>query len=181
MRAHLLHTGPEILRQTGGAFDAFCDFAGTGGSFAGCAAAFKEHNPSIGCYVVEPAGAAVLAGEARDQSSHRIQGGGYSMADAPLIDPAHVDGYLTVSDADAVAWARRLAGGGGDLRGLLLRRQRRGGRAAAPGGLPGEDRRCHDVRFGAQVSQHRLVGVSRFAWGACPEWEVSRDGRRTHE
>jgi cysteine synthase A len=109
MRAHLLHTGPEILRQTGGRFDAFCDFVGTGGSFAGCAAAFKRHSPSIGCYVVEPAGAAVLKGEAVTNPGHRIQGGGYSMTTLPLIDPAHVDGYLTVTDADAVIWARRLA------------------------------------------------------------------------
>jgi cysteine synthase A len=109
MRAHLLHTGPEILRQTGGRFDAFCDFVGTGGSFAGCAAAFKRHSPSIGCYLVEPAGAAALKGEAVTNPGHRIQGGGYSMTTLPLIDPAHVDGYLTVTDADAVIWARRLA------------------------------------------------------------------------
>lgn len=109
MRAHLLHTGPEILRQTGGQFDAFCDFVGTGGSFAGCAAAFKRHRPSIGCYVVEPAGAAALKGEAVTNPGHRIQGGGYSMTTLPLIDPSHVDGYLTVADADAVTWARRLA------------------------------------------------------------------------
>jgi len=109
MRAHLLHTGPEILRQTGGRFDAFCDFVGTGGSFAGCAAAFKRHSPSIGCYVVEPAGAAALKGEAVTNPGHRIQGGGYSMTTLPLIDPAHVDGHLTVADADAVSWARRLA------------------------------------------------------------------------
>src|SRR5690349_15763216 len=32
-RAHYLHTGPEIIEQTGGAFDAFCDFAGSGGTF----------------------------------------------------------------------------------------------------------------------------------------------------
>jgi cysteine synthase A len=109
MRAHLLYTGPEILRQTGGRFDAFCDFVGTGGSFAGCAAAFKRHSPSIGCYLVEPAGAAALKGEAVTNPGHRIQGGGYSMTTLPLIDPAHVDGYLTVTDADAVIWARRLA------------------------------------------------------------------------
>ena len=30
-RAHYLHTGPEILRQAGGAFHIFCDFPGTGG------------------------------------------------------------------------------------------------------------------------------------------------------
>jgi cysteine synthase A len=118
MRAHLLHTGPEILRQTGGRFDAFCDFVGTGGSFAGCAAAFKRHSPSLGCFVVEPVGAAALKGEAVTNPGHRIQGGGYSMATLPLIDPAHVDGHLTVTDEDAVAWARRLAGGEGIFAGF---------------------------------------------------------------
>src|SRR5512135_2934354 len=39
-RAHYLHTGPEILKQTGRKIDAFCDFVGTGSSFGGCAAAF---------------------------------------------------------------------------------------------------------------------------------------------
>ena len=58
-RAHLLHTGPEILAQSGGAVDAFCDFVGTGGSFAGCAAALKEHDPTIRCYIIEPAGAEI--------------------------------------------------------------------------------------------------------------------------
>jgi cysteine synthase A len=38
-RAHELHTGPEIIRQAGRTIDAFCDFVGTGGSFAGCATA----------------------------------------------------------------------------------------------------------------------------------------------
>ena len=31
MLAHYLHTGPEILRQSGGEIDAMCDFVGTGG------------------------------------------------------------------------------------------------------------------------------------------------------
>jgi len=108
-RAHYLHTGPEILRQAGGRIDAFCDFVGTGGSFAGCAAAFKEHDPAIRCFVVEPEGAAALKGEAVRNPSHRIQGGGYAMASLALLDPAHLDGYLTVSDTDAIRWARRLA------------------------------------------------------------------------
>ena len=108
-RAHYLHTGPEILRQTGGRIDAFCDFVGTGGSFAGCAAAFKKHNAAIRCFVVEPTGAAALKGEPVTNPGHRIQGGGYAMAGLPLIDPAQVDGYLTVPDADAIRWARRLA------------------------------------------------------------------------
>lgn len=108
-RAHYLHTGPEFLRQSGGAIDAFCDFAGTGGSFSGCAAAFKEYNPGIHCFIVEPEGAAVLAGEAVTHPNHRIQGGGYAMPDLPLLNRAHVDGYLKVTDTQAVEVARRLA------------------------------------------------------------------------
>lgn len=108
-RAHYLHTGPEIIRQSNGAIDAFCDFAGTGGSFAGCAAAFKEYNPSTRCFIVEPAGAAVLAGEPVTYPNHRIQGGGYAMAHLPLLNPKHIDGYLQVTDAEAIHLARRLA------------------------------------------------------------------------
>lgn len=108
-RAHYLHTGPEVLRQSGGAIHAFCDFAGTGGTFAGCAAAFKEHDPSILCFVVEPEGAAVLAGEPVSRPGHRIQGGGYAMHELPLINPGHIDGYLKVSDEEAMASTRRLA------------------------------------------------------------------------
>ena len=108
-RAHYLHTAPEFLRQTAGAIEVFCDFAGTGGSFAGCAAAFKAHNPAIQCYVVEPEGAAVLAGDAVTNPNHRIQGGGYAMRDLPLLKPEHIDGYLKVTDEEAVRTARRLA------------------------------------------------------------------------
>jgi cysteine synthase A len=108
-RAHTLHTGPEILRQCGGRLNAFCDFAGTGGSFAGCAAAFKAHDPAIRCYVVEPAGAAVLAGQPLTNGNHRIQGGGYAMAPLPLLRAEHIDGYLQVSEAEAMAVTRRLA------------------------------------------------------------------------
>lgn len=108
-RAHYLHTGAEILRQTDGRFDAFCDFAGTGGSFAGCAAAFKEHDPSIRCFLIEPEGAQAMAGKPIVRAKHKIQGGGYSMPDLPLIRREHVDGFLTVSDEEAIASARRLA------------------------------------------------------------------------
>jgi cysteine synthase len=97
-RAHYLHTGPEILEQSGGAFDAFCDFAGSGGTFAGCAAAFRDRNPAVRCYVVEP-----------DNPRHRIQGGGYSMPDLPMLAYARPDGAIVVSDEEAIEAARRLA------------------------------------------------------------------------
>ena len=108
-RAHYLHTGPEIICQTGGAIDAFVDFVGSGGSFAGCAAAFKESDPQIQCFIAEPAGAAVLAGETVTHPNHRIQGGGYSMAALSLLNPAHIDGYVQIADAEAIEMARRLA------------------------------------------------------------------------
>ena len=108
-RAHYLNTGPEIIRQSDGQIDVFCDFAGTGGSFAGCTAAFKEHNPAVKCFVVEPEGAAILAGGPVTYPNHRIQGGGYAKSPLPLLDSENVDGYLQVSDRLAVEMARRLA------------------------------------------------------------------------
>jgi cysteine synthase A len=59
--------------------------------------------------VVEPAGAAVLAGRPVSNPNHRIQGGGYAMPDLPLLPPNLVDGYLQVTDEEAMAAARRLA------------------------------------------------------------------------
>ena len=97
-RAHYLHTGPEILAQSAGVLDAFCDFAGSGGTFAGCAAAFKEQDPAIACYVVEP-----------ETVHHRIQGGGYSMPSLPMLRAEHIDGRIRVSDDEAINTARRLA------------------------------------------------------------------------
>ena len=108
-RAHYLNTGPEIIQQSAGQIDVFCDFAGTGGSFAGCSAAFKEHNPAITCFIVEPEGAAILAGEPVTYPSHRIQGGGYVMSNLVMLNPDHIDGYLKISDTNAIEMARRLA------------------------------------------------------------------------
>jgi cysteine synthase A len=108
-RAHYLHTAPEILEQANGKIDAFCDYLGTGSSFGGCAAAFKEYAPIIQCYIVEPAEAAILAGKPVTNPNHRIQGGGYSMTELPLINKNHIDGYLRVTDEEAMNIARRLA------------------------------------------------------------------------
>ncbi len=108
-RAHYLYTGVEILKQTDGKFNGFCDFAGTAGSFAGCTAAFKEHNPAIKCYIVEPDTCAVLSGKPAINPNHPIQGGGYSMKKLKFIDPDLVDGYVQVSGEEAISAARQLA------------------------------------------------------------------------
>jgi cysteine synthase A len=107
--AHRDGTASEIWQQSHGEVDVFCEFVGTGGTFAGIAMSLKGRQASISCYVVEPKGAAVMAGQPLDRPGHRIQGGGYSKSTLPLLDPALVDGYLEVSDADAIDGARRLA------------------------------------------------------------------------
>jgi len=108
-RAHYLHTGKEIIEQTGGRFDAFCDFVGSGGSFAGISKALRERNPKTKCYMVEPESAAVLAGKKITNQNHKIQGGGYSMTDLEFLRDVKPDGYLQVSDEEATRAARRLA------------------------------------------------------------------------
>ena len=107
--AHEQHTGPELWAQTGGRIDAFCEFVGSGGTYAGVTAALKARRPSIACYIVEPATAAVLAGRPVTDPNHRIQGGGYSMSDLAMLRGVAVDGYLQVTDGEAVDAARRLA------------------------------------------------------------------------
>ena len=107
--AHERGTGPELWAQADGQIDAFCDFVGTGGTYAGVTTALKTRRSSIRCYVVEPAGAAVLAGLLVTDPQHHIQGGGYGMSGLEMLRDTPVDGYLQVTDGDAIAVARRLA------------------------------------------------------------------------
>lgn len=108
-QAHEAHTGPEMWSQTGGDIDAFCDFVGTGGTYAGVASALKARRGDVKCYIVEPEESPVLAGGGVTSPHHRIQGGGYAMADLEMLRGVPVDGYLTVSDEDAIETARQLA------------------------------------------------------------------------
>jgi cysteine synthase len=107
-RAHEEGTAQEIWADLGERVTAFCDFVGTGGTLLGISRALKRRNPRIRCYAVEPASAAVLAGHRVTNQNHRIQGGGYSMT-VPRWDPTLVDGYLAVTDEEAIHWARELA------------------------------------------------------------------------
>ena len=107
--AHERHTGSEIWHQADGRMDAFCDFVGTGGTFAGVTLALKSRKPAVRCYVVEPEGAAVLAGNSASDPNHPIQGGGYAISDLELLEGVPVDGYLQVGGAEARSTARLLA------------------------------------------------------------------------
>lgn len=108
-RAHRDTTGPELVAQTGGDIDAFCDMAGSGGTVGGTSAALKQSIPGVKCFVVEPVGAAVLAGKPIVNADHRIQGAGYSRAELANIPSEVVDGFLTIDDEAATEMTRRLA------------------------------------------------------------------------
>lgn len=107
--AHYRHTGPEIWSQSGGQVTHFCDFVGSGGSYAGISRYLKEQDATIGCYVVEPERARALATGRIDDPDHPIQGGGYALTELEFLRDAAVDGYLGVSGRDARIAARRLA------------------------------------------------------------------------
>jgi cysteine synthase A len=107
--AHYHGTGPELWEQSGGAIDAFADFAGTGGTYAGVTRTLKERKPEIQCFVIEPEGVAAIAGEPVTRPGHPIQGGGYAMAALDFLGGVPVDGYLTVGGAEARDTARDLA------------------------------------------------------------------------
>ena len=51
----------------------------------------------------------MLAGEPVTRANHRIQGGGYGMADLTMLDRRFIDGFLQVDDETAIKTARHLA------------------------------------------------------------------------
>ncbi len=107
--AHYRTTGPELWHDADGCLDAFADFAGSGGTFAGTMRALKERNAGLRGYLIEPQGAAVLAGGAPDHPAHPMQGGGYAMAGLALLDGVAADGFLAISGDEARRTARALA------------------------------------------------------------------------
>ncbi len=109
MLAHYRTTGPEIWSQADGNLDGFCDFLGSGGTYAGVTRFLKEKNEAIRCYAIEPEGAAAVSGEDVTSPDHPIQGGGYAIPDLVFLHDVPVDGYLTVSGEEARLAARALA------------------------------------------------------------------------
>lgn len=102
---HEEHTAQEILRQVPGPIGAFVAGFGTGGTLAGCGKGIKARYAEARIIAMEPAEAAVLAGEC--PCCHYIEG----VADGfvpPLLRGAPVDGEVKVRSADAMAMTRRL-------------------------------------------------------------------------
>ncbi|MFQ5504463.1 MAG: PLP-dependent cysteine synthase family protein, partial [Planctomycetota bacterium] len=110
VEAHLLGTGPEILRQLdsiGLRPDAFVAGVGTGGTVMGVGRAFKEARPETRVHPLEPRNSPVLT-EGRKVGSHRIQG--ISDEFVPeIVDLAALDPIVAVDDGDAILMAQRLS------------------------------------------------------------------------
>ena len=98
----------EMWEQSEGKIQVFCDFIGTGGTYAGYSRALKRFDPEIKCYAVEPYGCAWYKDEIIEGSTHGIQGGGYAK-EMSNVDRSLIDGCITVDDEETVSLTRLLA------------------------------------------------------------------------
>lgn len=102
---HEFTTGQELIRQVPGSIDAFVTGYGTGGTLAGVGKAIKARYPQSQVIAMEPAEAALLAGEF--PCCHMIEG----VADGflpPLLRTAPIDGEIKVTSAAAMHMTQRL-------------------------------------------------------------------------
>jgi len=105
----------EILEATGGKVDLFVAGVGTGGSLSGNGRVLKKANPALRLVAVEPENSPVISrGEA---GPHKIQGIGAGFIPDNL-DLDLVDDVLTVTDEEAIAFAREAARKAGLLVGI---------------------------------------------------------------
>ncbi|KAG3126057.1 hypothetical protein PC128_g27273, partial [Phytophthora cactorum] len=100
MRAHYEGTAPEIWEQVGGEIDGFVSSAGTSGTIAGMSTFFKEKNPDVKVWVIDPAEIASTAMFINnDRSSGTIEDG-YEML--PIVKGSSI--------AEGVAALARVTG-----------------------------------------------------------------------
>jgi cystathionine beta-synthase len=112
-QAHYDTTGPEIWEQTQGRVTHFVYAAGTGGTITGVGRYLKEKNPKIQVVAGDPVGS-ILAemwrtkGESKPEGvPYKVEGIGQDKIPGTL-DMALVDDFMTVSDKESFAMARRL-------------------------------------------------------------------------
>lgn len=110
IEAHARTTAPEIWRQLGSIGrppDAFVAGVGTGGTIMGVGKFLREKNPSLRLHPIEPLESPTLS-TGYKIGSHRIQG--ISDEFIPkIVELAHLDSVIGVSDGDAILMAQMLA------------------------------------------------------------------------
>jgi len=119
---HEATTGPEIWEDTDGKIDIFVSGVGTGGTITGVTRYLKKTKGlDLKSVAVEPAASPVLtqarAGEPIKPGPHKIQGIGAGFV-PQVLDLSLIDAIETVSNEDAIDYARRLAREEGILAGI---------------------------------------------------------------
>lgn len=110
---HYETTAQEIYDQMQGRIDAVVIGVGTGGTFSGVARFMKQRNPRIHTVAVETQGS-ILQG--KPPGPHKVEGIGVSFI-PKTFDRGVCDEIIMVSDYDAFATVRELAGKEGVLGG----------------------------------------------------------------
>jgi cystathionine beta-synthase len=112
-QAHYDTTGPEIWEQTEGRVTHFVYAAGTGGTITGVGRYLKEKNPKIQIVAGDPVGS-ILAdmwrtkGEGKPEGvPYKVEGIGQDKVPGTL-DMSLIDDFMSVSDKESFAMARRL-------------------------------------------------------------------------
>lgn len=113
--AHYASTGPELWEDCEGRLDFLVAGVGTGGTLSGTAKFLKEKNPALKAVAVEPEGSPVLSGG--KAGPHGLQGIGAGFV-PEILDTSLIDEVIAVSDEDAYAFGRLLAGREGVFAGI---------------------------------------------------------------
>ena len=103
---HRVTTAPEIWEALDGKVDAFVAAVGTGGTVTGCGEVFKERNPTVKVFAVEPAGSPVLSGG--EPGPHKIQGIGAGFV-PKVLNLKVLDRIITVTDDEAYQTSKLLS------------------------------------------------------------------------
>ena len=111
--AHYATTGPEIWKQTDGRITHFVYAAGTGGTITGVGRFLKEKNKNVKIIAGDPVGS-VLAEKWRTDGKATVEGVPYKVEGVGqdkipgTLDMRVIDDFVTVTDKESFAMARRL-------------------------------------------------------------------------
>jgi cystathionine beta-synthase len=111
--AHYQTTGPEIWEQTDGRITHFVYAAGTGGTLTGVGRYLKERNARVQIIAGDPVGS-ILAEMWRTKGKGKVEGVPYKVEGVGqdkvpgTLDMSLIDEFVTVTDRESFAMARRL-------------------------------------------------------------------------
>ena len=111
--AHYATTGPELWEQTEGRITHFVYAAGTGGTITGVGRYLKERNKNVQVVAGDPVGS-ILAEMWRTNGNAKAEGVPYKVEGIGqdkipgTLDMTVIDDFVTVTDKESFAMARRL-------------------------------------------------------------------------